>query len=715
MELFISYTHKDDVYREKLMQYIDPLSVRHGIRTWHDRQLMGGDPYEKEIESHLESASIVLLLVTQAYLASDSCKKEFKYAIGNNKTKVVVPIILESSTWKDSEFNHLQVLPKDGKPIKIWDVEEEAWMDVYHGLDKIIKNFTSVNVQRVANEFDGVNIQMNSNKKCNNEVSDFDEVFPISIEIDEENDKQEMGEAVNNVFKLLGEYIPDFEAIRRDMKDNVTTEIREKNIFKYYQKRVFLLGRSNAGKTSIINLMLKKDVFPASQELTCTKTIACGSHEHGLIFYDSPGIGDEARQENITRAALNLEQQLKDKIDKITLIDISSQQSEGPENTNKIEEDVWSGEINQAFYAENIDKIKIKEFSLSDFSEWSKNKFDFIIFVMNSEHGLFAPDAELLADLYKSIDGKNNIFRILNVWSNSEEKSVAINKRYNPVTINQANERLKKKGIAIENEWIVVDAKNNIGFDKLMAEFARRLPIETLKQFDIILKKDYSDIIKDKIDSIYFDCLARIACLVGVFKVNYKINEGGQKENFLSFAIESLIILSEYIFETHGGKIPIKPVKELIEQLRWDRYTYRTVEKKITVPEKREIKRNKKAGEFFLDIFDKGEFGLTKADTVTLNIDKTVKKEKWYYKKGGMKAIELTLAVGKALYNLHNGEGHKMVTEEQFKDEIEQQLIKLPNRETIKKEILCVENYSIDKKIDKAHVIFDLVRCNLKK
>ena len=62
-------------------------------------------------------------------------------------TARVIPIILEACSWKYSNFKHLQVLPKDGKPVTSWDRRAEAFFDVEEGIRRVVD---ALNAERQA-------------------------------------------------------------------------------------------------------------------------------------------------------------------------------------------------------------------------------------------------------------------------------------------------------------------------------------------------------------------------------------------------------------------------------------------------------------------------------------------------------------------------------------------------------------------------------------
>jgi hypothetical protein len=100
------------------------------------RSGMGKD-FEHEILHHLETAHLILLLISANFLASEYCyAKEMnramrRHAMGQAR---VIPIILRPADWHDTPFGKLNALPKDGKPVTTWTKRDLALLDIAKGI-----------------------------------------------------------------------------------------------------------------------------------------------------------------------------------------------------------------------------------------------------------------------------------------------------------------------------------------------------------------------------------------------------------------------------------------------------------------------------------------------------------------------------------------------------------------------------------------------------
>jgi hypothetical protein len=141
VEVFYSYSHKDEEFRDELEKHLSLLKRQGFISGWHDRKIGAGTEWKDSINEHLESAGIILLLVSSDFLASDYCYDiELKRAMERheNGEARVIPVILRHCDWSSAPFAKLQALPKNAKPITAWTDRDEAFTDVAAGLRLVI-------------------------------------------------------------------------------------------------------------------------------------------------------------------------------------------------------------------------------------------------------------------------------------------------------------------------------------------------------------------------------------------------------------------------------------------------------------------------------------------------------------------------------------------------------------------------------------------------
>jgi len=143
VEIFCSYAHEDESWLRKLETHLSLLRRQGLVSLWHDRLITAGTDWTKSIDTHLETASIILLLVSADFLASDYCYSiEMKHALERHAAGEarVVPILVRPVDWADAPFAHLQVLPTDAKPIASWRSKDRALADIVAGIRRVIED-----------------------------------------------------------------------------------------------------------------------------------------------------------------------------------------------------------------------------------------------------------------------------------------------------------------------------------------------------------------------------------------------------------------------------------------------------------------------------------------------------------------------------------------------------------------------------------------------
>ncbi len=141
LKLFLSYSHRDEKLCERFLVHLSQLKREGLIEAWNDRRITAGTEWAGAIDENLNSAHIIILLVSADFLASDYCNdKEMARALERSEhgEARVVPVILEPSDWETSRFASLQALPKGGKPVVDWKTEDHGFVDAVKGLRRLI-------------------------------------------------------------------------------------------------------------------------------------------------------------------------------------------------------------------------------------------------------------------------------------------------------------------------------------------------------------------------------------------------------------------------------------------------------------------------------------------------------------------------------------------------------------------------------------------------
>ena len=142
-KVFYSYASADELPRVELEKHLALLKREGLLETWSFRNIDAGQEWKKVIDNNLNAASIILLLISADFLASDYCWDiELKRALERHDRgeAVVIPVILRPCDWKSAPFAKLQALPESGRPVTNWRPRDRAWANVVAGLRRIIQS-----------------------------------------------------------------------------------------------------------------------------------------------------------------------------------------------------------------------------------------------------------------------------------------------------------------------------------------------------------------------------------------------------------------------------------------------------------------------------------------------------------------------------------------------------------------------------------------------
>lgn len=141
LELFCCYAREDQEMLANLKKHLMPLQRQGQIIMWSDTDLQAGMEWEKELHRHLESADIILLLISPDFMNSDYCySTEMKRAIERHElgSACVIPILLRSTLWRNAPFAKLQMIPTNAKPIRSWSDIDDAFHSVTEQVNWVV-------------------------------------------------------------------------------------------------------------------------------------------------------------------------------------------------------------------------------------------------------------------------------------------------------------------------------------------------------------------------------------------------------------------------------------------------------------------------------------------------------------------------------------------------------------------------------------------------
>lgn len=133
-QIFISYTHEDEVWKDRIVAHLAPLRRSGRVDIWDDRRIATGADWSKEVAEAMDTADVAVLLISADFLASDFIlNEEIPRLLGRRQREglVILPVIVRPCAWGMVDWlSRIQVLPKDGEPLSYYDNQDIAIVQV---------------------------------------------------------------------------------------------------------------------------------------------------------------------------------------------------------------------------------------------------------------------------------------------------------------------------------------------------------------------------------------------------------------------------------------------------------------------------------------------------------------------------------------------------------------------------------------------------------
>ncbi|MBH2020489.1 MAG: toll/interleukin-1 receptor domain-containing protein [Burkholderiales bacterium] len=140
-KLVFSYAHADEALRNELEKHLSPLRRMGLIEEWHDRRIVAGERFAREIDKNFADAQVILLLVSPDFIHSDYCYDiEMTGALARDERgeAVVIPVILKPCHWTELPFGKLQAATKNGKPIVHFPSHDDGFYEVVGSIKRAV-------------------------------------------------------------------------------------------------------------------------------------------------------------------------------------------------------------------------------------------------------------------------------------------------------------------------------------------------------------------------------------------------------------------------------------------------------------------------------------------------------------------------------------------------------------------------------------------------
>ena len=102
-KVFISYSHADRYWLDRLLIHLAPLTREFAVDVWSDTRIRYGSRWRAEIKAAIESCDAAILLISADFLASDFIQKEELPPLlqaADERGKLIVPVIVGPCLFK---------------------------------------------------------------------------------------------------------------------------------------------------------------------------------------------------------------------------------------------------------------------------------------------------------------------------------------------------------------------------------------------------------------------------------------------------------------------------------------------------------------------------------------------------------------------------------------------------------------------------------------
>ncbi len=119
--VFISYSHLDEAWKDRLVRHLRVLAVEGEIELWHDRLIEAGGAWKERIDEAIDRSDVAILLVSADFLTSAFIReKEISRILARRASQGlrVVPVIVRPCAWmKVAWLRDIQARPLDGRTL----------------------------------------------------------------------------------------------------------------------------------------------------------------------------------------------------------------------------------------------------------------------------------------------------------------------------------------------------------------------------------------------------------------------------------------------------------------------------------------------------------------------------------------------------------------------------------------------------------------------
>ena len=119
--IFISYSHCDEAWKERVVEQLRVLEYEGRFHVWEDRLIAAGDAWYPAIERALNEASAAILLISAGFFNSPFIRSEEVPRLLKRRKQEglrIIPLIIRPCAWQLVDWlKDIEGRPRDGRPL----------------------------------------------------------------------------------------------------------------------------------------------------------------------------------------------------------------------------------------------------------------------------------------------------------------------------------------------------------------------------------------------------------------------------------------------------------------------------------------------------------------------------------------------------------------------------------------------------------------------
>jgi hypothetical protein len=129
---------EDASYCAELRKHLSTLARCHRAEIWDRTDIRPGEDARKQMESRVAAASLLILLISADHMPGQAEDLDRHLALAPERKVPIVPVLVRSCLWLQGAMAHVEMLPRDGKPVNLHPDHDVVWVEVVQEILRIL-------------------------------------------------------------------------------------------------------------------------------------------------------------------------------------------------------------------------------------------------------------------------------------------------------------------------------------------------------------------------------------------------------------------------------------------------------------------------------------------------------------------------------------------------------------------------------------------------